>query len=101
AIALALLQGEEPEELRERWLEAGDTWPLALLAAGAAHIEEYPQERVYEVVVEELERRAKMKRFEVLKNKNARGEATIEEIIEFSKLAKFLKGGQGKHESGK
>lgn len=101
AIALALLQGEEPEELRERWLEAGDTWPLALLAAGAAHIEEYPQERVYEVVVEALERRAKMKRFEVLKNKKARGVATIEEIIEFSKLAKFLKGGQGKHESGK
>jgi len=98
AIVLALLQGEDPEELRERWLSVGDTRPLALLAAGGAHMEEYPQDRVYEVVIEALERRAKIKKFEVLKNKKARGEATVEEIMEFSKLAKFLKGGLGRHE---
>ena len=94
SVTAALIQGEEPAELESRWLETGERRPMAILAAGGAHLEEYEgNNNRWEVLLEALKRKKNYRRFLFLKEKKARGEASIEEVREFAALAKALKGG--------
>ncbi|MDK2846535.1 MAG: primase, partial [Synergistales bacterium] len=93
SVTAALIQGEEPVELESRWLETGERRPMAILAAGGAHLEEYEGNNRWEVLLEALKRKKNYRRFMFLKEKKARGEASIEEVREFADLAKALKGG--------
>jgi DNA primase len=93
SIVAALLQGEDPAELENRWHEMGERRPMAVLAAGGAHLDEYDEETRQDVLLSALKRRKDQRRFRFLKEKKARGEASIEDIREFADLAKALKGG--------
>ncbi|MGC9489728.1 MAG: DNA primase [Thermovirgaceae bacterium] len=93
SIVAALLQGEDPAELENRWHETGERRPMAVLAAGGAHLDEYDEETRQDVLLSALKRRKDQRRFRLLKEKKARGEASTEDIREFVELAKALKGG--------
>jgi len=93
SIVAALLQGEDPADLENRWHETGERRPMAVLAAGGAHLDEYEEETRRDVLFSALKRRRDQRRFRFLKEKKARGEASIEDIREFVDLARALKGG--------
>ncbi|MFP4481539.1 MAG: DNA primase [Thermovirgaceae bacterium] len=93
SIVSALLQGEDPVVLENRWHETGERRPMAVLAAGGAHLDEYDEETRRDVLFSALKRRKDQRRFRFLKEKKARGEASMEDIREFADLAKALKGG--------
>lgn len=93
SIVAALLQGDDPVELESRWHETGERRPMAILAAGGAHLDEYDENGRWEVLLSALKRRKAQRRFRFLKEKKARGEASMEEVREFANLAKALKGG--------
>lgn len=93
SIAAALLQGEDPPQLESRWHETGESRPMAVLAAGGAHLDEYDGDRRWDILLDALKRRKNQRRFRFLKEKKARGQASAEEVREFADLARALKGG--------
>jgi DNA primase len=96
-VALSILSGESIEELRSRWAEADDPYPMRLISTGWAHCESNGESgEIWEIVVSALESKRSRDKFASLKEKHARGEATHEEMKEYLELARKLKGGSGK-----
>ena len=95
-IAVSLLAGESPGELRTRWAETGDPFPMRMISSGWAHCEKNGEEgEIWEVVISALERKRLRDRFSVLKERHARSEASPQEMKEYLALARRLKGGVG------
>ncbi|MDR0615939.1 MAG: DNA primase [Synergistaceae bacterium] len=92
----ALLSGESPEELEMRWRALGETGCPARIARGDAILadgglgpDHAPK------MIETLRRKALTRRYDELKDKSLRGEATKDEIAEKDNLAKKIKGNVG------
>jgi len=91
----ALLNGESPEELEERWLKSGDRFPLEALALGNAFCQQFDEGvDIFDVISSSLKTKAMKSRYNVLYSKMLKGEATREEIEEMQKIASALKGGR-------
>jgi len=91
----ALLNGEQPEELEERWLKSGDRFPLQVLAMGNAFCQQFDDKaEVWDVIINALKVKAMKSRYNALYSKMLRGEATRDEIEEVRKIASVLKGGR-------
>lgn len=96
-VALSILSGDSIEELRSRWAEADDPYPMRLISTGWAHCESNGESgKIWEIVVSALESKRSRDKLASLKEKHARGEATHEEMKEYLELARKLKGGTGK-----
>ncbi len=95
SLAAAVLSGESPSALEQRWLEMGETLPLAAIAAGGAYCETLPgdgQEK-WELLCKSLENKRRRLRYNELRLKMLRREATTEELQQYLHLAQELKGG--------
>jgi DNA primase len=95
-IALAIMM-ESPQELETRWHSMNERFPLAFLAKGDAFCEELEFTRdadPWSIVCEELRRKRARERMNHLDARMKRQEATMEEIVEFQKIAAQLKGGK-------
>jgi len=91
----ALLNGEQPEELEERWLKSGDRFPLEALAIGNAFCQQFDDKaEVWDVIINALKVKAMKSRYNALYSKMLRGEATRDEVEEVRKIASVLKGGR-------
>ena len=91
----ALLNGEQPEELEERWLKSGDRFPLEALALGNAFCQQFDDKtEIWDVIVNALKVKAMKSRYNALYSKMLKGEATRDEIEEVQKIASVLKGGK-------
>ena len=91
----ALLNGEQPEELEERWLKSGDRFPLQVLAMGNAFCQQFDDKaEVWDVIINALKVKAMKSRYNALYSKMLRGEATRDEVEEVRKIASVLKGGR-------
>ncbi|MGI6075370.1 MAG: DNA primase [Pyramidobacter sp.] len=92
-LAAALLRGVEPSELEQRWLEIGDSFPMAALAKGAAFCDTLSgsEAEKWTALRAALTRRNCQARYDALKNLLYRGEATPEELTEYARLATALK----------
>lgn len=92
-IAAALLTGVSPDELERRWLEIGDRFPLSALARGEAYCDTFSgtdSER-WNALCAVLTRRRLQSRYDALKKRMYRGEATPEELTEYARLSVRLK----------
>jgi DNA primase len=96
-VAAALLYGEPPEELADRWHAIGDQVSPAVLAAGEIYLEEgnLPEDTAG-AIRGELSRRSLARAYRELKVKMARGEASGEDMRRYGELAARLKGGHSK-----
>ncbi|MBP8784531.1 MAG: DNA primase [Synergistaceae bacterium] len=93
-IALALLSGESPEELQERWRQISDEECTARIARGNAVIaREGLDETASEGLILLLERRNLERRYAELKKRMLCGEATTDDLEQYQLYARKLKGG--------
>ena len=92
-IAAALLGGSEPGELESRWLQLGETDPKEALTEGEYSISRFGStaQEQWDVLLSALLRRATERRYEALKGKILRGEATEEEVSQWGALSRELK----------
>lgn len=96
SVAISILSGESPDELRSRWAEVGDPLPMRLISSGWAHCERNGDSgELWEIVVSALEGKKLRARLSVLKERHARKEASPEEMREYMELSRRLKGGVG------
>ncbi len=92
AVALSILSGDSTEELRSRWAEAGDDYPMRLISTGWGHCARNGErEDMWDIVLSALETMRCRDRFDALREKHARGEASPEEMREYFELARKLK----------
>jgi DNA primase len=93
-IVSALVSGESPDDLEERWRSIGERDCLARIARGDAVLAmgELGSQHV-EKMVESLRMNMARRRYEQLKPLVLSEEATKEEIAEYHEWAKKLKGG--------
>lgn len=93
-IALALLSGESPEELQERWRQLSDEECVGRIARGNAVIaREGLDETASEGLIILLERRNLERRYAELKKLMLCGEATTNDLEQYQLYARKLKGG--------
>ncbi len=94
--AAALLTGESPDSLEQRWLELGERFPLSAIAAGGAFCDTLggDERQRWTLLSQDLLRRGKRNRYAELKDKMFRGEAAPEEMAEYAALASELKRGR-------
>ena len=102
-IISALLMGEKPESLEERWRQLGDTKCLRLVARGNSIIERETAARdsfssltdfeVSNKIVDSLRRKCMNLRLETLRKKVKNNATTADEFKEYLRLNKMLKGG--------
>ncbi len=96
SIAVTILSGESTAELRSRWAEIGDSFPMRMISSGWAHCERNGESgELWEIVVSALEGKKLKKRLSFLKERHAHKEASPEEMKEYLDLARRLKGGVG------
>lgn len=94
SIVAALLYGESPEELEERWLYAGDHFSMSLIATGGSFCDQFADtEGAWEELLKLLEKRRRSERYRKLLSVMAKGEASTEEVEELRRLAGDIKGG--------
>lgn len=93
AVVMALLSGASPSRLEAHWLEMGETFPLSVVAAGGAYCETLEEDlpEKWPRLCHELKGRNRMARFQDLKGRLLRGEATDSELEEYAHLARELK----------
>jgi DNA primase len=95
-VVSALLSGEPPDELERRWRTLGETNCPARLARGDAVLAEGGLVADHAPkMIEELRMMALRRRYDELKEKSLKGEATNDEIAEKDGLAKKIKGNVG------
>jgi DNA primase len=95
-IASALLTGEEPAVLEERWRQMGDDKSLSLIAKGNGLLERErlkPGAEYLDAVVKAMRRNCMKERLYALQRKIKSGKATPEEFKEHMELSGMLKGG--------
>ncbi len=94
-LAAAVVSGEALSELERRWLEMGDQRPMAVIAAGGVYCETLPGdgEEKWAILCKTLEKKRRRVRYNELRLKMLRGEATAEELQDYLRLAQELKGG--------
>ena len=92
-VAAALLRGVAPSELERQWLEIGDSFSMAALAKGAAFCDTLPGSEAerWSALCAVLTRKNRQTRYDALKDRLYRGEATPEELTEYARLAALLK----------
>ncbi|HPC75567.1 MAG: DNA primase [Thermovirgaceae bacterium] len=91
-VALSILSEDSTEELRSRWAEAGDDYPMRLISTGWGHCAKNGErEDMWDIVLSALETMRSKDRFDALREKHARGEASPEEMREYLELARKLK----------
>jgi len=90
AVAAALVCGESPEDLRERWAEMGDSFPMTVIATGGAQCETGGDDP-WSTVLGALRKRKITGRFLELKEKYAKGEASPAQMREYTELSRKLK----------
>jgi DNA primase len=92
-VVSALLSGESPEDLEVRWRTLGETKCPGRIARGDAVLSEGGLGADHAPkMIAELRTRALTRRYDELKGKSLRGEATKDEIMEKDYLAKKIKG---------
>lgn len=92
AVALSILSGDGIGELRARWAEAGDDYPMRLISTGWGHcVRNGEREDMWDIVLSALESKRSKDRFDALTEKHARGKASPEEMKEYLELARKLK----------
>ena len=92
AVALSILSGDSTEELRSRWAEAGDDYPMRLISTGWGHCAKNGErEDMWDIVLSALGTMRSRDRFDALRERHARGEASPEEMREYLELARKLK----------
>ncbi len=96
-LAVAFLQERNPEVLRARWLEMGDTFPFQVVEKGAVFCEQISDEDPWNKVLSSLLEHAEKREYLRWKEKIARNEATPEELQRFLELGKRLKKGRTLH----
>lgn len=90
--ACALLSGDTPSELEERWLSMGDTFPLKAISLGGNYMEQFEnKEEQLSVIFSALERKKRIARFRELKTRLIQQKATREEIEEYSAIKAEMK----------
>ena len=89
----ALLTGEQPESLEHRWLEMGDHFPMSALSGGASFCDTLSGTDMekWQKLSADQGRRVKQARYIQLKAMMFRGEASPEDLTEYSALAAELK----------
>jgi len=91
-LAAALLSGEDPVQLEKGWLALGDTFPNRVVAAGGLYVEQFSDRGdTFSIIKESLERKRKIGRYKVLKEKLIKMEASEKELREYSTLSSELK----------
>lgn len=96
AVVLALLMGEQKEELAERWRQLGDRESLQRIAKGDAFIErDGLGEMDVKEIVDLLTRRKIKKLYTQAKQRVIMGNATDEDIRSYEEYARQLKSGGG------
>ncbi len=96
SIAVSILSGDSTAELRSRWAEMGDAFPMRLISSGWAHCERNgDSSELWEIVVSALEGKKLRARLSILKEMHARKEASPDEMREYMELSRRLKGGVG------
>lgn len=96
SVAVSILSGDSTAELRSRWAEMSDAFPMRLISSGWAHCEKNGDSaELWEIVVSALEGKKVRARLSVLKERHARKEASPEEMREYMELSRRLKGGVG------
>ena len=92
-IAGALLTGEQPESLEHRWLEMGDHFPMSALSGGASFCDTLSGTDMekWQKLSADQGRRVKQARYIQLKAMMFRGEASPDDLAEYSALAAELK----------
>ena len=96
SLAVSILTGGSPSELRSRWAEMGDSFPMRLISSGGAHCERNGEScELWDIVFSALEGKKLRARLSVLKERHARKDATPEEMREYLELSRRLKGGVG------
>lgn len=94
-MASALLTGEAPEHLEERWRQVGDRRSMELVARGNGLISrEGIDPDKAEVIAETIRRRCIEERVISLNTKLKKGTATESEVEEHLRLTRILKGGK-------
>ncbi|MDD4159375.1 MAG: DNA primase [Synergistaceae bacterium] len=98
----ALLSGETPLQLEERWRQLGDRRSFELIARGNGIIvRDGIDTDKAESIAETIRRRCIEQRADTLKMKHKKGTATETEAQEYSILMGILKGGKSGHEKDK
>ena len=99
-IVLAILM-ESPATLESRWLATGNRFPLAFIARGDAFCDELvhaekedPDKTPWNVICAGLRRRKAERRLQHLDALMKRGEASMENLAEMTRLAAGLKRGK-------
>lgn len=96
SMAISILSGDSTAELRSRWAEMGDSFPMRLISAGWAHCDRSGERgEQWEIVLSALEGKKLRARLATLKERHARKEASPEEMREYLELSRRLKGGVG------
>ncbi len=97
SVAVSILSGDSTEELRSRWAQTGDSFPMRLISSGWAHCERNGDSGdLWSIVISALEAKRNRSRLAALRDRHARGEASAEEMKEYMELARRMKGGIGK-----
>ena len=98
-IIFALLNGEAPETMENRWRQMNDTTSLKIIAKGNGIAEkENISASVAGRILNVLQKRCVENRLESLQLKLKKGTATDKEIEEHLKLTRILKGGAFRNE---
>ncbi len=88
----SILSGESPDFLERRWLETGETFHLRTLAMGGAYLEEFtqPPEWKWNHFLGLLHRKKAQMRYNELRVKMLKGQASAEEIREHEEIRQVL-----------
>lgn len=91
-MSISILSGESCESLERRWLEAGDNFPIGVLAKGGSYLEEFPQDfsDKWKLFCSILRRKKALMRYNELRVKMLQGQASSEEIVEHEELRQIL-----------
>lgn len=102
-IIAALLAGERPELLEQRWRQIGDSKSLRIIARGNSIIERevvaqdslhlLSDAEISDRIIDNLRRKCISQRLETLRRKVKNDETTAGEFQEYFRLNKMLKGG--------
>ena len=92
-IAAALLMGESPDTLERRWLEMDEHFPLSAVAAGGNFCDTIAgtAREKWDALSRAQRRRRTLARYEQLRERLFRGQASPEELAEYAALAAELK----------
>ncbi len=93
-IALAIIT-ESPENLEALWHSTGERFPLELISGGDAFCDSFGENaRPWEIICEDLRRKRLEERMKFLDGRMKRREATLDEMVEFQRIAAQLKSGK-------